>query len=145
MMTTTTRAGDLIQRWYCSDCQCEHEASVIGGATTKETVVSKEQWQLDQMRGLFEETHHEGATEFGGLWLAANESAVNRVPHLWDTNDIRIKTLMSLSILMTLRTYRGRLQEANESPLLPPLESPPLRSLVEVESERVELEDYDAN
>lgn len=30
-MTTTTRAGDLIQRWYCSDCECEHEASVIGG------------------------------------------------------------------------------------------------------------------
>lgn len=31
MTTTTTRAGDLIQRWYCAGCQCEHEASVIGG------------------------------------------------------------------------------------------------------------------
>lgn len=30
-MRTTTRAGDLIQRWNCSDCRCEHEASVIGG------------------------------------------------------------------------------------------------------------------
>lgn len=33
-MTTTTRAGNLIQRWWCSDCQCEHEASVIGGLVT---------------------------------------------------------------------------------------------------------------
>lgn len=30
-MTTPTRAGDLVQRWYCADCDCEHEASVIGG------------------------------------------------------------------------------------------------------------------
>lgn len=30
-MTTTTRPGEKIQRWYCSDCDCEHEASVIGG------------------------------------------------------------------------------------------------------------------
>lgn len=104
--------------------------------------MNREQWQLDQMRELFEEAHHEGSTEFGGLWLAANESAVSRVLHLWDTGDIRIKTLMSLSILMTLRTYRGRLQEANESPLVPPLEAPPLRTLSEVESERIEREDY---
>lgn len=33
---TTTRAGDLIQRWYCSDCGCEHQASVIGGAHVHE-------------------------------------------------------------------------------------------------------------
>lgn len=30
-MTMTTRAGDRIQRWYCSGCGREHEASVIGG------------------------------------------------------------------------------------------------------------------
>lgn len=28
---TTTRPGERTQRWYCSNCQCEHEASVIGG------------------------------------------------------------------------------------------------------------------
>lgn len=31
-MTSTTRPGQFIQRWYCSDCNCEHEASVLGGA-----------------------------------------------------------------------------------------------------------------
>lgn len=25
------RAGERIQTWYCSDCRCEHTASVIGG------------------------------------------------------------------------------------------------------------------
>lgn len=30
-MTTTIRAGEKVQIWWCSDCQCEHEASVIGG------------------------------------------------------------------------------------------------------------------
>lgn len=30
-MTNSDRPGDLIQRWHCSDCECEHEASVLGG------------------------------------------------------------------------------------------------------------------
>lgn len=30
-MTATTRAGEKVQRWWCSGCQREHEASVIGG------------------------------------------------------------------------------------------------------------------
>lgn len=26
-----TRPGHRVQTWYCSDCDCEHTASVIGG------------------------------------------------------------------------------------------------------------------
>lgn len=26
------RPGERVIKWYCSDCQCEHEASVLGGA-----------------------------------------------------------------------------------------------------------------
>lgn len=33
-MTPDTRPGHLIQRWWCSDCGCEHEASVLGGLVT---------------------------------------------------------------------------------------------------------------
>lgn len=25
------RVGERVQRWWCKDCQCEHEAAVIGG------------------------------------------------------------------------------------------------------------------
>lgn len=31
MTTNNTRPGDQIQTFWCSDCRCEHTASVIGG------------------------------------------------------------------------------------------------------------------
>lgn len=30
-LTKDVRAGERVQRWYCSDCGCEHTGSVLSG------------------------------------------------------------------------------------------------------------------
>lgn len=55
---------------------------------------------------LFRDAQHEGAEEFGGLWLAANQaaiSAVARTDGVFDSGLPEEKALMSICILAALR------------------------------------------
>jgi len=71
---------------------------------------SKEQWQRDRMREKFDQINQKGAQEFGGLWLSATENAVTRAIGIYDTTDLLVKSLMSLSVYAALNSYRAALQ-----------------------------------
>lgn len=61
-----------------------------------------------QFTEAFKKAHHEGAEEFGGLWLQANDSAINRVQDIpADLTKPETKALVSVVILSVLRTCRA--------------------------------------
>lgn len=65
--------------------------------------VAKSKRETAEDRRQFEQLHHEGAKQFGGLWLQANESAINTLRHC-SLNPEQNKLLGSL-IAMRLCTY----------------------------------------
>lgn len=52
-MTPESRPGERVQTWYCSDCQCEHTASVLGGPIVPplESPPLQSPWEVESERG----------------------------------------------------------------------------------------------
>lgn len=66
---------------------------------------------------LFAETQKQGAHEFRGRWLAANDAAVSAVMQtdgVFDTAKPEVKALMSIAILSTLRASPSDAEQLSE-------------------------------
>ena len=60
--------------------------------------------EREKWRKNFEEIHHMGAEEFGGLWLASNAEAVHLARNYnVDVSQLNMKTCISRIVLAALR------------------------------------------
>jgi hypothetical protein len=73
----------------------------------RKTKAAQEFEEREKLRESFQKIHHAGATEFGGLWLTANDNVLNRVRPFIDTTDVKMKTIVSAIILSSLRSARA--------------------------------------
>lgn len=75
------------------------------------TTKRQQRYELEQaMRRKFADIHHKGAQEFGGLWLTANDNAINRIRPFFDVADPVNKAIVSAVILSTLRSAKASLR-----------------------------------
>lgn len=67
---------------------------------------NREQHDNARWRDMFYESQKQGVDEFGSLWLKVNNVVVQNVQSSFDTGSQQVRTLISVTILETLRATK---------------------------------------